>query len=93
MGGHVVDDVISDLSFPRVPGVQMMRRGGPVCETCLLPADQHVTPEAQDGFTPLTGIAGVHPSVDDGRARNAADELPGGRLDPRLSEFGIGRNG
>lgn len=85
----VLQSVIGDLSFPRVPGMQMMRRGGPVCSTCMLLPEDHQTPAAQAGYSPLTGVPGVHPSVDDGSAHNAADDL---YADPRPGEFGVGRS-
>jgi hypothetical protein len=87
--GSNLDGLVSDLSWPRrtPPGVTLMPRG-PVCEVCQLPSDQH---KPGSFFSPLQGTAGVHPSVDDGRAHNAADELPGGRHDQRLGEFGVGR--
>lgn len=75
MGGNL-QGIINDLSFPSAqPGGMLVRRSGPVCKTCLLPADQHATPEAQTGFSPLTGVPGVHPSVDDGSTKNYSTRL------------------
>lgn len=79
MGGSgVLNDVIADLSFPRDPQTQLMARGGTasLCYTCLLPAEDHVTPAAQAGYEPLgSQVPGVHRSVDDGSARNYSDVL------------------
>ena len=50
MGGDM-SGVVGDLSFPRVPGVQLMRRGS-VCRHCMLLPEDHQTPAAQAGYSP-----------------------------------------
>lgn len=88
--GGDMSGIVADLSWPRAqqPGVTLVPRGGPVCETCQLPAQDHVTPAAQAGYQPLASVPGVHPSIDDGRAHSAADDL---YTDPRRGEFSKGQ--
>ena len=85
-------DWMNDISFPSAqldPRAQVMGRNtGDLCRHCMLPPSVHQTPASAAGYEPLgPQNPGVHPSVDDGSAHNAADELPGGRL----AEFGVGR--
>lgn len=66
--GGDMSGVIADLSFVQVPGMQMMARSGPVCETCMKPEADHSEPGT---FSPLAAVPGVHPLTD--TARNSAD--------------------
>jgi len=89
----VLNDVISDLSFPRNPRTQLMARGGTesLCRHCLLRPEDRQTPRSAAGYEPLGGgqTPGVHPDVTDGSAHNATDDL---YADPRPGEFGVGRS-